>query len=346
MAGKVGVKRRGFIEGALVSGALPLALGSRQARAQGAADVEALLKAAKSEGPLTVYATITDNLIRRIIDAFSAKYGIKVQYNRFAGTAVQLRYAAEAEAGSFAADILLIAAAQNFAKAGIEKGWIDPISGANLPVITSGQFPAKFNQGNIAVVQVTPWLIVYNKEILKPDQLPKDWPDLLNARFAGQLVLPDPRSSEAYLDFWVALHTRYGNGFFEKIRSLNPRRYSSGVPAIQALAAGEGSLQVPAVPAQITGVRDRGAPLDSLSFPYTAGVEIQAVLTAKSKARSPNAARLFANWLMEPEGNQILNSDPGSVTVYDTQGLPAEYVWSNPATAARKDEMGKLLGFS
>ena len=44
------------------------------------------------------------NVANRIKDAFAKKYGIKVQFLRMAGSPLQQRYSAEAEAGTFVAD--------------------------------------------------------------------------------------------------------------------------------------------------------------------------------------------------------------------------------------------------
>src|SRR4051794_10608734 len=92
---------RNCIAGFVVAGAAAFA-GS--ALAQG--ELDAMLKGAKNEPPLTVYGTVTENVLKRTADAFSAKYGLKVQYVRLAGTAIQHRYGTEAQAGTFAADVL------------------------------------------------------------------------------------------------------------------------------------------------------------------------------------------------------------------------------------------------
>ena len=76
-----------------------------------------------------------------------------------------------------------------------------------------------------------------------------------------------------------------------------------------------------------------------------AGVEMHVVLTHRSKARHAAAARLFANFMMTPEGNKIFNSEPGSISVFDTASLPKQYVSPKRDAIARKDLIAKLLGF-
>src|SRR5689334_3445292 len=67
--------------------------------AAAAADLEALIKAAKAEGELVVYGSSTDNVLKRVGDAFTAAYGIKHSFIRLSSTPLMQRYSAEAESG-------------------------------------------------------------------------------------------------------------------------------------------------------------------------------------------------------------------------------------------------------
>ena len=309
------------------------------------AELDALIKAAKAEGEVVFYASATENVAKRTGDAFTAKYGVKVRYTRFPGAQAVLRFASEAAAGSFSADLMFIAgSAIIFGEDAIKKGWVDSIPNSGLPVVKSGEFPARFITGPTAIIQIAPWYVAYNTDKLKAVDVPKNWPDLLKPHLKGQILLPDPRSSDSYLDFWALLIDKYGEGFFAQLRAQNPRFYSSGVPAVQALAAGEGFVEVPAVPALITATQAKGAPLAMATVDLTVGVEMQVMLTARAKAKNPNAARLLANYAMTPEGNKVFNDDPGSSTVYDSTRLPKEYQSPKVGTVNRRAEIVKVLG--
>jgi iron(III) transport system substrate-binding protein len=284
-----------------------------QAQAPGG-DLAALVAAAKTEGEVTLYSAATENVAARIAKEFGAKYGIKVQFLRLSSTALLQRYATEAESGKIVADLLLSGGSSvPFATQGIAKGWMEPINGAGLPAITSGEYPKAFNRDVSAIAQIQLWELAYNTDKVKAADAPKDWADIVNPKYKGEFILPDPAGSDAYLEFWLLLQKKFGNGFFEKLRALNPRGFPSGVPAMQSLAAGEG--------------------------------EIQVMLTNRAKAKSPNAARLLANWLLTAEGNKILNAEIGNVSVYDSSAFPAEYVSPAPDAASHKEEIRKLLGF-
>src|SRR5262249_54897335 len=141
----------------------------------------------------------------------------------------------EAESKTFAADRYFtggnaLAGAVDFVK----NGWVIPIKDAGIPVVKSGDFPARFVPGPIAVVQVAPWGIAYNSDLVKSANILKDRPDVLNSAFIGQLIVPDVRGSDSFPPFWAAILDKYGESFLTRIRDSQPRIYPSGVPATNA----------------------------------------------------------------------------------------------------------------
>ena len=305
---------------------------------------DALVKAAKAEpGGIIFYLSAGENVGKRSADAFEAKYGIKAKFIRLSGIGLLQRYAAEADSGAAAADLFL-SGNTSIADEWVKKGWLEPIASAALPVVRSGEFPAKFNRGSSALVQLTPWLMFYNTDKVKGADIPRDWPDLLNPRWKGQFLLGDPRTSDAYTDFWALLLDKYGESFFTQMRAQNPRVVNGGPALVQALAAGEGWIAVPQVLPSVLVTKDKGGPLETVTPDFTTGVEIQVMITARAKSKHFNSARLFANYIMSPDGNKVLNSDPGGIVLYDTSSLPKQYEPPKLGTASRKDHIYKLLG--
>jgi iron(III) transport system substrate-binding protein len=258
---------------------------------------------------------------------------------------LQQRYSSEAAAGNIPANLLVTSNSLPFAAEAIKQGWLEPIGEAGLPVLKSGEFPSRLVLGPVATVQITPWLFAYNTDKLKGDQIPKDWSDVLKPQFKGQVLLPDPRVAGAYIDFWSLILDRYGQTYIDQLRANNLRLYPGGVPAVQALAAGEGSILFPAVAPQVAGAKAKGGPVDVAVMDRTTGVEAMVMLTARAKSKAPNAGRLFANYLMSQEGNAVLNGDPGGFTIYELNKLPKGYESPKPYPPSRRDEIGRMLGF-
>lgn len=337
----------GLPAGALAQSARAAPPGAAAANPQAAQqELEALIKAARAEGEVMFYSSPTENVAARVRDAFMKKYGVRTQFLRLTGAGLLQRFASEAEAGTFVADVITTAGdSVGYAEEGIRKGWIEPVSAARLPVLMSGEFPTKFMSGPTAIIQISPWGIAYNTEKVRREDVPKDWPDILHPRFKGQINLTNPRSSDAHIDHWTLILDKHGEAFFAGLRAQNGRQFNGGVPSTNALAAGEGSIQVPAVPGQIQAVKDKGAPVDWVAIDYSTGVEIHVALTHRAKARHPAAGRLLAHFMLTEEGNKIINSDPGSVSVYDTRALPAAYQSPKPGAASRREQFLKLLGF-
>jgi iron(III) transport system substrate-binding protein len=311
------------------------------------AELDALIKAARAEGDFTFYIALVDSVAKRVGDAFTAKYGVKYSFVRLSTGPLAQRYFAEAESGNIAADMVIFAGPHTaFTVDGVKKGWVEPLSAANLPAVRSGAVPARFNKGETVIVQVAPWQIGYNTQKVKAAEAPRSLDDVLNPKWKGQLQVSDPRVGTTIAEFWAMVLDVKGEGFFTQLRAQNPRLYPGGAQSIQALGAGEGSIMVPVLVPQLLGPKDKGAPLEIAKLEQTTGIEASVILTARNKAKRPNAARLFANYLISPEGNKVLNSDTGAATIYDTGGLPSQYQPPSPTGAARADFFAKLLGFN
>lgn len=348
-SGRADLRRRRLLLAAAALAGMPVARGVR-AQAKPAAgtqaDLEALIKAARAEGELTFYSAAVAPVARRVAGAFTAKYGVKAQFVRLSSQPLQQRYAAEAEAGTFAADLVLNAGnAVAFAEDGIKKGWVDSITSANLPVVKSGEFPAAMNRGVTAVIQVAPQHFVYNTEKVKGADIPRNWPDLLNPKFKGQILIFDPRASDATLAQWVQVLNKFGESYLRQLNAQVARRFESGNPTVQALAAGEGMIMMPVTRPSADDLSAKGAPIAVVVPATVTGVEIQVMLTARAKSKRPNAARLMANYIMSPEGNKVFNADPGGFPIYDLSGLPKDYEPPTSEVGSHRQRILSLLGF-
>lgn len=317
----------------------------RPAAASLQAELDALIKSAKAEGNLVVYSSSTENVNKRAGDGLEAKYGIKVTFVRAPSGTLMQRFAAEAEAGNLGGDVLSISGstAGAYAEDGVKKGWIEPLSQANLPVLKSAEFPAVANRGTLAMIQAVPFQLAYNAERLKGADAPKSFQDLTNPKYKGQVILLDPRVADAYMEFYSVLLDRFGPNFLSLLRAQNPRFFTGGLPAVQALAAGEGVLATPMLVSTANILTAKGAALATVNDSPTAWVEQQVMLPTRAKSKHPNAARLFVNYVMSPEGNQVFNNEPGSTSIY-SPSLLQSYKEQKPLPASRAAEIVKLLG--
>lgn len=307
---------------------------------------EELVSAAQAEGALTIYGSPTENVLQAVVDGFSDEYGIDAQFIRMNGTDLVQRFSSEAEANTFAADILLAAdsstdPAGGFFADSAGKGWVTPLEDLGIPGYP-WDFPQEWVRDTRAVVQIQPWLFSYNTTLVSDP--PLQWEDLTDERFRDLILLPDPASSVSYLHLWSVVHDAYGDEFFEALRAQNLRVFESGVPATEALGAGEGGLSVPSVGGLAIGARDRGAPVDITIPDVTTGVEMSLAVVDPEKSEHPNAAKLFAAYIMSPEGNAVFNDFEAVFSVYDEEGLPSRYASPPIMDEASTAQIFELLG--
>lgn len=307
---------------------------------------EPLVEDAQADGALTFYGASTENLLQFAADAFNEKYGIQAEFIRLSSSDLQQRYMAEAEAGTFVADVLMQSdtgtGTESFFDVAAEPGYlVSDLADLDMPGYP-WQFPSEFLRTNRAVVQIQPWLISYNTEIVTDP--PVQWDEMVEDRFADLILLPDPRSSGAYVDVWLTVLDEYGEEYFEQLMSLNPRFYESGVPATEALGAGEGGIEAPSVGGLALGAADRGAPVDITIPDVTTGVEMSLSVTAEEHNENIGAAKLFACFMMNEEGNMAFSDERAVFSVFDTAGLPSGYVSPPAETEEQREQIYQLLG--
>lgn len=313
------------------------------ASAQGNPAMDALIKAAKAEGSVVWYMSFDAVIAQRVNEAFRAKYGINVSSIRLSSSQVLQRYSAEAETGKIAAGMLVLTINSEQLAPLLAKDWVEPIADSDLPVL-KGEYPAEFNKGLTRMVAAAPWQLGYNSQRVNKAQLPKDWKDLLDPRWKGRIIIPDPASSESYVPFWDTVMQHYGEGYLKGLRAQDLRVAASGVPAVQALGAGEGDVAFPVLAGNVVPVKTAGAPIDIVGLTgASTGNFTQIVLTRRAKSPQPNASRLLANYLLTKEGNAVYNSDPGLIGPYNIKELPPGFQAASPDALTRKAKIINLL---
>ncbi|CAM3518987.1 ABC transporter substrate-binding protein [Kibdelosporangium persicum] len=299
-----------------------------------------LITKAREEGGVTFYSVPPEDVARALADAFTEKYGIDATFVRLTAAPLAQRFSAEAQAGRPGADVIMVSNSPFYAD-GIAKDWLTPLPEAGIPGYPGG-LPADFVLADpgTAVVQVQPSGFGYNTDMVSEKDAPKDWPDLLDPKWKGKILMANPKSSPAYVDFWYMIEKEYGIDYLQDLRGQVARFYDGTVPLTEAMAAGEGAITVPNVTSSVQPVAAKGAPV-AINVPdLTNGPEI--VAGVATKAQHPHAARLFTHFVLSEEGNRILNSQPGSVSPYDKAKMPARFTRITHADAVRKEK--EILG--
>jgi iron(III) transport system substrate-binding protein len=308
-----------------------------------------LIAAAKAEGTLTWYSGSSEPSIQKTIDAFTAKYGVKVQYIRLVSGPLATRFDTENKAGATQADVLS-SVDDAFFQTELTAGALLPLTSAALPAYAA--FPDKYKLGTAAfALGIGPTVIVYNTDIVKTP--PKSWQDLLKPEFAGKIILVDPRKSSAWAQMWTSVlnSPKLGDSYITKFAKQGYRQITDTGPAgAQLVAAGEGSILVASTISTPVDLKAQGAPIGYFTLADPAPVYVQ-YSGIVAKAPHPNAAKLFANWLLSTDGQQTYNTAAGQASALGnlkgTIELPAGVVPIGSAEAAAKlPQLVKLLALS
>jgi len=279
--------------------------GAAPERGSGAA-LAALAQAAVKEGAVVWYTPYPKGEADALINAFKARYPqIKVEYLRLASGALTQRFATERESGAPTADLYNVTDPV-FQADSLKKGWVIALDKAGIPDFP-GVYPARYinREGGSAITTITASVISYNSDLVAPKDVPKTWEDVLDPKWRGKIIVPDPRSTASYIGTWTALLTRLPKDYITRLMQQKPRFVEGGaVPATQLLAAGEGAIVIPGLGSATTDMAKAGAPVKFVVPEISAGP--QSMLGLNSRARNPNAARLFAHFMLSKEGSLLL----------------------------------------
>lgn len=310
----------------------------------GDGELAELIAAAQAEGTLTYFNDFPPATNERIAQEFQNEYGITVEYLNLNNSLVIERFAAEATANALSADVTTLTLANDFFREAIDKGWAIPIQEAGLPALDSGDYPEEFLVDDYtAAVQLSAFLILYNEDKLDKSLVPTSLEDLADPKYKDQIVLADPSTNTQFIGFYEVIRQNYGEEWFEGVLANNPKFYPAASAGAQAMMAGEGLLMTPAILAVAEALRSSGAPVGTVTPAVTTGPVFNILLTNPEIASHPNAAKLFANWLLTRESNIRANGDLG-VSPFDASKIPSGFQSTPAVDDAVRSNILKLLG--
>lgn len=309
-------------------------------------DLAALVEAAKAEGSLTYFNDFPPAINDRIAAEFQAEFGITIEYLALNSALLVERFAAEASAGALSADVTSIAQTADFFEEAIAQEWAIPIQDAGIPAIDEGDFPEEFLQGDVsATIGIFPFLILYNESSLDDSLVPTSFEDLTDPKYKDQIVIVDPSTNHAFIGFYDVLRESYGDEWFEGVLKNNPKFYPAASAGAQAMMAGEGLVMTPAAHAVAEALRESGAPVGTALPPITTGPQFNMLMTNPETARHPNAAKLFAHWMLTKESNIRALGDL-AYSPFDTDRLPSGFAVMPEVTDQMRTNILKLLKIS
>ena len=287
-----------------------LAIFSGTAAAQKAGQTDArfeklskeLYPKAKKEGAVVVYTVWDVEHIRTILDDFSKHFpGIKTSYWQARNPEIVTRVITEYQAGSPTFDIVASDNAPPVIRA----------AGAIMSYETVQEDALLLHDPTMPVVSLQIQALVYNTKKLKGADLPKSWEDVANPKYKGNVALDDPMRAGPLSSMLAGLKELWKGDarwarFVKGLKALNVPVHKSTSAMFRLLISGEYAIAMPALLHDSLTEKEKGTPVDLVKtappvvFPRFAAIY--------AKAPHPNAAKLFAEWLITPEGQASLDS--------------------------------------
>jgi iron(III) transport system substrate-binding protein len=193
---------------------------TQHARAQAvtvepAAITPALVQAAGKEGKLAFYTAMDLPVAEKFGKAFEARYpGISVRVERSGAERVFQRIGQEMESRIHAVDVVNSADAAHFI-VWKRNGWLD----SYLPEEVARHYPAAFYDPDGLWVTTRVWLssVGYNTNLVRPEDAPKSFADLLDTKWTGRMVKAHPAYSGTIMTATFQIVRELGWGYLEKL---------------------------------------------------------------------------------------------------------------------------------
>lgn len=326
------LSRRDVLQGSLKASAA-LALGgvfASPVRAQAPEPVAitpALIEAAKKETKVILYSSMDLPVGEKLGKAFEAAYpGISVQIERSGSERLFQRVAQEFESNIHAADIINTSDASHIIT-WKKNGWLMPF----VPEDVAKYFPEAYRDpdGLSATSRIYLSSIAYNTKLVRPEDAPKSFADLLDPKWAGKMVKGHPAYSGTIMTATFETVRELGWDYMEKLSKQRIMQVQSSTDPPKKLSLGERAVMADGNEYGIVLLKEAGQPVEPV-YPAEGTPTISGPTGIFKSAPHPNAAKLFQAWLHTRETQQFFMD-------YTAQYSAHEQVQSKPGRRKLSD---------
>ena len=301
------LSRRDILQGA-AKGSAALALGSVFAapvRAQAPPPVAitpALVEAARKEAKVILYSSMDLPVGEKLGKAFEAAYpGISVQIERSGSERVFQRLDQEFASNIHAADIVNTSDASHIIS-WKKNSWLAPFVTEDM----AQHFLPEYRDpdGMSATSRIYLSSIAYNTKLVKPEDAPKSYADLLDPKWAGKMVKGHPAYSGTIMTATFQLVRDLGWDYLDKLSKQRVMQVQSSTDPPKKLSLGERAVMADGNEYGVVLLKEAGQPVEPI-YPTEGTPTISGPTAIFASAPHPNAARLFQAWLHTRETQQF-----------------------------------------
>jgi len=279
-----------------------------------------LVEAAKKEGKVVWYTSLAIPSSTVFAHFFMNKYkGIEVEVHRTGSQRVLQRVMQETSAGIKSVDVIHTSDAGHFVLLK-EKGLLLKYVPRAAEI-----FPAGFKDrdGFYYGLRATLSVIAYNPKVVTDKDAPKSWKDLLDGKWRGKEVTAHPGYSGIIMTHVLALVKQYGWDYFKELAKNKVHITQSANDPAGVVASGERPVGVNGAEYFYYKTLKQGNPI-KIVYPKE-GVPLVVSPTAIANAAPhPNAAKLFTEFILTKESQQMLADKEGLYTGHPEVTYPKD----------------------
>ena len=257
-----------------------------------------LLERARQEGTLTLYTSLAPTESGPLGQAFEKKTGVKIEIWRALSEKVVQRAVTEAQARRHTFDVIETNAPEMemLAREKLFSAFHSPYL-ADLPAAAIPK------HGLWVPDRVNFFVVAFNTNKVKRDELPADYRGFLDPKWKGRIAL------EATDAEWMATLVKLwgpkdGMEYFRKLADMKPDMRKGHVLLAELIAAGEIPVGLTAYHSNAESLKKRGAPIDWVPMKPVVG-RPQGIAVGRD-APHPYAALAFVDFVLSPEGQGML----------------------------------------
>lgn len=262
--------------------------------------LQTLYEEAKREGEVQLWGGISPTDLEPLTKAFNQRFpGITVKHFEIRPDDFVPRVLTEAKQGRVSLDVgagRLVALSPLIERNLVQRhtDWTTLFKDLNPGAVTE--------DGRMLTFYNLTYVLSYNTQLVKPDEVPRTWQDLLDPKWKGRIIVEPRGNAFAYLGL------EWGEqpllDYLARLKAQQPVFVKGGTAVGQQLASGVAPLGIGAYGYQILQLKASGAPVDWAKSVSPIGTSSTS-LFAMAGAPHPKAAKLFAGWLASEEAQSI-----------------------------------------
>jgi iron(III) transport system substrate-binding protein len=279
-------------------------------------------ESAKKESKIVAGIPASAELRKSLEEIFSKRFpGIELELTTGRGPTNASKIAAEHAAGVRYYDILISGTLTPLSL--LNAGILEPIE--PLFILPEVKDAKRWYGGHIWADKAQRFLYTFqayqsenfwhNTQIMKSDEI-RSYDDLLNPKWKGKIGILDPRSAGAGTSTWAFLYKIKGEEFLKKLATQELTLSRDQRLLGESLAKGRFALTVGLSFYTLAPFLKAGQPIKPLpeakEGTYTSSGS--GALSVVRNSAHPNATKVFVNWLLSKEGQEVYGKAMGQAT--------------------------------